>query len=74
MKCAHCRKRPLWRRVLCQPCYKRKPIRALYPTASQKYSPAGYEPTEAELVATIAEQSRPENLPKWWANAAANQD
>jgi hypothetical protein len=42
------------------------------PRAKESYGRGHYgdwhEPTEAELDALIAEQSRPENLPAWWAS------
>lgn len=69
--CRHCSHPKVTRpRGLCWSCYSAPAVRRLYPPgggnpATAKFAPQG-EPTAAELEATIAEQSRPENLPPWW--------
>lgn len=65
MTCRHCRAGKVNRpRGLCWNCYYTPGVKALYPVTS-KFA-AKPEPTEAELDAMIAEQSKPENLPSWW--------
>lgn len=62
--CLHCGTRPASKaRGLCFGCYKNRAVRDLYP---KRRAQADGGPTEAELDAMIAEQMRPENLPKWF--------
>lgn len=66
--CLHCHKyKGSNARGLCNRCYARLEIRKKYPTQNP-YSTLR-EPTEAEVEATVVEQSRPENLPAWWPAA-----
>jgi hypothetical protein len=76
--CRHCsRAAYLKARGLCHPCYRVKKTRDLYPALPCRGRDRPARPrqadgttdrmTEAELDAVIAEQSRPENLPAWWA-------
>ncbi len=63
--CRHCTKGKVNRpRGLCWRCYYTPGVKALY-GITHKFAPKP-EPTEAELEALIAEQSKPENLPAWW--------
>lgn len=77
MMCVHCQKRLAKRpRGLCWGCHSNLEIRALYPPkgAAGQYGSTGHtyhEPSEAELDAMIAEQMKPENLPRWWMKDAA---
>ncbi len=65
--CLHCltnlANRP---RNLCVACYKDKSIRNQYPTLIHR-NDYTEDPTMEQLEDTIAEQSKPENLPEWWA-------
>ena len=64
--CKHCRERPGYQaRGLCWRCYRDLTVRRLYPQDPRAKRPE-HEPTEEELEALIAEQSKPENLPGWW--------
>lgn len=70
-RCRHCHLRAAMRykRRLCFKCYGTPVIRQMYPSTSKyaPYSAERREPTAAEIEALVAEQSRPENLPAWWA-------
>jgi hypothetical protein len=64
--CLHCKRRKAvyGKRWLCFGCYSDKSVRLLYPSGTARAF--DHDPTEAELDTLIAEQSKPENLPKWW--------
>lgn len=70
--CRHCRLRSVYSRRLCWRCFQDLRVRVLYPATAHADRPRRreradwVEPTEAELDALIAEQSKPENLPAWW--------
>jgi hypothetical protein len=68
--CRHCVKRKANRpRGMCWACYYTPGVREMYEpqSAAGRAGARGHrEPTMAEVEATIAEQSKPENLPKWW--------
>lgn len=71
MTCLHCSRRKVNRpRGLCWKCYYCPGVREMYGprgaagrAGAKQHEP---EPTEEELDAMIAEQSKPENLPPWW--------
>lgn len=62
--CVHCKKRPGSKpRGMCTTCYRRDDIRCLYPPVTTN---CPNDETMEDLDRMIAEQLRPENLPKWW--------
>lgn len=85
MRCRHCEARltsPGGRgRGLCPRCFDDEAVRESYPQQKRGPKPGTVykpraeetEPTEEELNAMIAEQSKPENLPHWWAEAERQQ-
>lgn len=69
--CVHCGKRVGCRpRSLCDRCYGDQGIRHQYPFPDRTKKPESecYEPTQAEVDRTYAEQSA--KLPTWWPEAS----
>ncbi len=66
-KCLHCTNNKAFRpRGLCKTCYDNLEIRNCYQKLID-YNDHTKDMTTEQLDAIIAEQSKPENLPKWWA-------
>lgn len=60
--CIHCRCRAVFRRGICRTCHTDLRIRFRH----ERHNQPEDDVTAAEVEATVAEQSKPENLPAWW--------